>query len=259
MSLIDMFKEFHHTAIQQEFPPSARCLFDTFLYKFNEAFWIDSLVLSERDLIRLTGLKKTTLHEAIHFLTSRYIIERKPFKNKFMFSLGDEMTRLLLKEQPTTNRPVTDQSATINRPLSDQSPTGLARSQIRAREDVKTSDVKTFPPPPPARACDTSELDLLIEYWDGELHGGRLIPEAQSQIEVWLAHHKFEWVKEVMREAALANGKRQGVDFKFLKKCVEFKENQKTRPTLKGGEKRGASGEMHYAEPEESGIDLTAY
>ena len=82
MSLINLFKEFHSEAIQQEFPPSARVLFDTLLYKFNEAFWQGELVLSERDLVQLTSLPKTTVNEAKRYLASRHIINITKFKNK---------------------------------------------------------------------------------------------------------------------------------------------------------------------------------
>ena len=102
MSLIDLFKDFHHDAIQQEFPPSARVLFDTLLYKFNEAFWTDELVLSERDLTQLTSLPKTTLNEAKHFLASRHIIKVTQFKNKTAYSLNSTFF------SQTERRPVSD-------------------------------------------------------------------------------------------------------------------------------------------------------
>lgn len=104
MSLIDLFRGFHSEAIQQEFPSSTRVLYYTLLGEFNSARWIDKLAFSERDLMQLTGLKKSTLHDAKHFLTSRHIIKCAPFKNKTSYSLVTDRW-----QSSGTNRPVTDQ------------------------------------------------------------------------------------------------------------------------------------------------------
>ena len=240
MSLIDLFKGFHRDAIQQEFPPSARVLFDTLLYKFNEAFWTDKLVLSERELIQLTGLPKTTVNDAKRFLAARHIIKITSFKNKTSYSLGDEWAKLV----PTNLRPVTDQSLTTNRPAADRFG-GLSITHVR--EDVKTSDKTSdnLSVGLSARARNTTELDTLLEYWDGELKGGRLTFAHQSQIGGWLAQHGLAWVKAAMREASDANGNSHGLNFKLLRGVIERKANP---VPLKGGEKNGES-KHHYKQP----------
>lgn len=249
MSLINLFKEFHRDAIQQEFPPSTRVLFDTLLYKFNEAFWTDKLVLSERELISLTGLPKTTVNDAKRFLAARRIIKITPFKNKTAYSLGDEWAKLA----PTTNRPVTDRSPTTNRPAADRFG-GLSITHVR--EDVKTLDNLSVGLS--AGAENFSEVDTLLEYWDGELKGGRLTFEHQSQISAWLAQHGFEWVKAAMREASDANGNRHGLNFKLLRGVVERKANPPLR-IVKGGEKRASNPQKQgyaYASAPEYDIDF---
>ena len=230
MGLIDLFKEFHHDAIQQEFPASARVLFDTLTYKFNAAFWIDSLVFSERDLTKMTGLKKTTLHDAKHYLTSRHLIECKPFKGKTRYSLGDWAQKLLLKGhemQPTTNRPLADQLPTTSRPLADH-------PYYHAGEDFKTLDSTTTTT---ATACagDTQEIDLLIEYWE-QSRFGRLDFELISELELLRKRYGAAEVKAAMDAAKRANGKPQGVSFDFFKAVLENRHKPKQAKQAKKGQ-----------------------
>ena len=204
MGFIDLFKGFHCEAIQQEFTPSARVLYDTLLFKFNEEYWVDSLAFSERDLIQLTGLKKTTLHEAKHFLTSKHIIKCTPFKKKTAYSLDGELKKI----QATSSRPVGDQSG--------------AAPYIRVREDVKTEDIKTKKNNNSAGACEN--LDEVLDYWE-ELCGSRLTFEHQSQLSVWVNQKGVEWVKEVMQTAADSNNNPRGISFNYLKAIVQNKLN----------------------------------
>ena len=128
MTLIDLFKEFHRNATQQEFPPSARVLYYTLLGEFNSARWIDSLVLSTRELTQMTGLPTTSVHRAKQFLTSKGIIKCRPFKNKTAFSL------------------TTEQSRNSNGTVTEQSRNTFESSNIRVREDldVKNQCSQTF-------------------------------------------------------------------------------------------------------------------
>ncbi len=213
MSLIDLFKGFHGKAIQQEFPPSARVLFDTVVFKLNEAYWPNNLVFSERDLIQLTGLKKTTLHEAKHFLTSRHLLECKAFKNKTSYALGSEMRQILA----TTNRPPTDRSATAS-----------GASIIRPHEDVKTEDLSS-------KDERAREFEELLGYW-GSVGGGRLSFEHQSELWSLVEKRGVEWVKSAMREASDTNGSRFGVNMKLLRAVIERKAKSKPKVDLKGVE-----------------------
>ena len=264
MSLIDLFKGFHRTAIQQEFPPSTRVLFDTIVFELNEEFWPDSLVFSERDLMYLTGLKKTTLHDAKHFLTSRHVIECKPFKNKFAYRLGDEFLQLLQKgnhqptSQPTTNRPLnrplnrlpTDQSTDH---LTDQSSRSNTQLSITTQDKTKELKIKELSSDINARTRDTHTVNDLLEYWDDELRGGRLAMEHLAEINVLLKRYGFEWVKAAMKEAADANGSRFGLSMKLFRAVVETKAKAKSNQQLrllKGGESSGKR-EYQYAKPPE--------
>lgn len=217
MGFIDLFKGFHCEAIQQEFPPSARVLYDTLLFKFNEEYWVDSLVFSERDLIQLTGLKKTTLHEAKHFLTSKHIIKCTPFKKKTAYSLDGELKKI----QATSNRPVADQQATSNRPVGSVPYT-------HARKDVKTEDVKTNNHD--SAGANTQELDEVLEYWEAQ-GGGRLTFEHQSEIAAWLAKKGLLWLKEAIKTAANANNNPRGMSFNFLKAIVSNRLNETSAPS----------------------------
>ena len=124
MTLIDLFKEFHRNAIQQEFPASARVLYYTLLGEFNSARWIDSLVLSTRDLTQLTGLPTTSVHRAKQFLTSKGLIKCAPFKNKTQFSLCGT---------------VAEQSRNSNGTVAEQSRNTFENPNIRVRD--KTEDI----------------------------------------------------------------------------------------------------------------------
>lgn len=220
MGMIDLFKGFHSEAIQQEFPPGARVLFDTLVYKFNEAYWADELVLSERDLVHLTGLKKTTLHEAKHFLTSRHLVERKVFKKKEAYSLGERMKKLLSDQQATGKRPIGDRSEAM--PIK------------RVREDVKTPDNDSMDG---ASAC---ELDEVVDYWERDLRGGVLSFEHQSQIAVYLSQKGAPWLRAIMAEASAANGNNRGLTPKFLFAVIARKLAAE-KPAPKSGSKRSAA------------------
>ena len=202
MSFIDLYNGLHSEATQQGFPPSARVLIYTLVGEFNSARWIDSLVFSERDLIRLTGLKKTTLHEAKHFLTSRRLITCKPFKNTFSYSLGDDLKSLL-------SRPVGDQKATIYRPEGDQKATTFENSNIHAcdkTEDKKIKDISVR-----ARAFDVltnwnSEIEeLLTKLWR-ENNGCRVTAELLSYFQTLVEKHGLEWTKDAIKFASAKYG-----------------------------------------------------
>lgn len=237
MSLINLFKEFHRDAIQQEFPPSTRVLFDTLLYKFNEAFWTDKLVLSERELISLTGLPKTTVNDAKRFLAARHIIKITPFKNKTAYSLGDEWAKLA----PTGSRPLTDQSPTISRPVSDRFG-GL--SITHACEDVKTLDVKTSHTHT-ARAREEVEDCDIFEVWR---------EKTESPV---LGENKYDLLAKAEENYALTvRAMVQAMETKttfvlqyahFKKTYDELKKPQPQLRLLKGGEKNG--GTYSYERP----------
>lgn len=205
MNLIDLFREFHRDAIQQEFPTGARVLFDTLLFKFNEAFWVDSLAFSERDLIQLTGLKKTTLHEAKHFLTARHIIKCTKAKGKTFYSLGEKYS--------IAARPLADHSPTKERPLG-------VISYERTRKDVKTEKEKS---------ASANELEEVMEYW--EARGGEALnhPECERLAEL-LKERGVGKIKDGIDKAATLNDKE-----KFPEFCFKFFVSALPKPA-KGGD-----------------------
>lgn len=223
MSFIDLYRELHADKIQQEFPPSSRVLIDTLIGEFNSARWIDSLVFSERDLVRLTGLKKTTLHEAKHFLTARGYIKCTPFKNKTRYSLGDKLTERL-------NRPIGDRQPTTNRPTGDRLPTTFENPNIHACEDVKTQDNQSV-----GQSCvrarafnwDVATEEQLTALWV-ENRGAGVTAELLSYLRFMVEKHGTAFTDELIREMAGAlKGDRMTLN--FLRGCYKRK--------LEGGDK----------------------
>ena len=169
MSFVDLYRELHREMIREEYPPSARVLIMTLAGEFNGAHWTDELSYSERDLMYLTGLKKTTLHDAKQYLVECGAIRCEVGKSRTHFRLGERLRAWLNRgqvnqpvnqlnqrdsyqrddyqpvnqlnqrddyqpvTQPTTNRPPTDHQPTTNRPPTDHLPTGSENSNIRAR------------------------------------------------------------------------------------------------------------------------------
>lgn len=245
MSLINLFKEFHRDAIQQEFPPSTRVLFDTLLYKFNEAFWTDKLVLSERELISLTGLPKTTVSDAKHFLAARHIIKITKFKNKTAYSLCDEWAKLA----PTNSRPLSDQSPTTFRPVPDRFG-GL--SITREHEDVKTEDVKTSHTlTARAREEDCDIFKVWREKTESPILGDNkydLIAKAEENFE--LTTQAIVQAMETKTTFVL--------QYAHFKKTYDKLKNPQLR-IVKGGEKRASNPQKQgyaYAPPPEYNIDF---
>lgn len=252
MSLIDLFKEFHSRAIVDVYPPSARALFDTFIFDFNAAFWPEERVYSERELSRLTGLTPATTHRSLKFLSDHGHIKTKSSKR-------GTVVKLTGVTWSTNEAPMKHLRSTCEAPVKHPDEVPI----IRACEDVKTLDVKTFTSfdddNAGARACDNRNfedgvtatpvdtpaepIDTLTEYWERDLHGGRLTIEHLSEIQMLVDRHGVDWVKEAMQIAADSNGSSYGVSIKLFRAVVRRKLNPlpKPNPTLKGGE-RGDRG-----------------
>lgn len=187
----------------------------------NELKFPDSFLLTDRELMSRTNIKSgQTIVEA-----------RRQLKNA---GLIDFETK---KAQPTRYR-FTINQATIKQESSKIQASGkqdsskIENSYIRAREDVKTLDLRhSFNQSVDAQARDTSELDSILEYWD-ELKGGRLTFEHQSALNALLKEKSADWVKSAMKEAADANSNPRGLSPKFLFAVIK----RKAQP-LKGGDK----------------------
>lgn len=206
-TLIDLFKEFHRNATQQEYPPSSRVLYYTLLGEFNSARWPDSLVLSTRDLTQLTGLPTTSVHRAKQFLTSKGIIKCRPFKNKTAFSLP------------------TEQSRNSNGTVVEQSRNSFENPNIHAREeDVKTLDVQSVSQ---SGACAPVNWNCEIEAHLTKLWvKNRGVPvsfELLSYFKSLVDKHGLTFVEDVIREAAFGYDGDYNMSGKYLRGCVERK------------------------------------
>ncbi|MBR0062158.1 MAG: hypothetical protein IJP68_11850 [Selenomonadaceae bacterium] len=236
MTLIDLFKEFHRNATQQEYPPSSRVLYMTLLGEFNSARWPDSLVLSTRDLAQLTGLPTTSVHRAKQFLTSKGIIKCRPFKNKTSFSL-------------------TEQSRNTNGTVTEQSRNTSENPNIRVREeDVKTLDNQSISQSR-GRTCafnwDVDAEERLTALWL-ENRGAGVTFELLSYLRFIVEKHGLLYAEDLIREMAGAL-KNDRMTLNYLRGAYNFK--------LKGGDNNAqrkrakvvAIGEQSYAIPECTG------
>lgn len=200
-TLIDLFKEFHRNATQQEFPTSARVLYFTLLGEFNSARWPDSLVLSTRDLTHLTGLPTTSVHRAKQFLTSKGIIKCRPFKNKTAFSITTEQAR-------NSNGTVTEQARNTSE-----------NSNTRVREDV---DVKTeVTAVSPTRARANYDIDRLIERWAQSPAMGKLDTLIVSKLNALLESYTCDEILAAMDKAILGNDSKHGVSYNYVEAILK--------------------------------------
>ena len=217
MGLIELFKGFHSRAVEQEFPPSARVLYLTLLGEFNAAYWKDELAFTESELSGLTGLRKTTVHEAKEFLASRHFIKTWKKKRVTIFKLlGDQV--------PTSERPSSDRQPTDERPKSDQTPTDahlLTRAKdvkdVSNIQDIKTEITDTATAH--ARgflSVNSAEVQNAWRQCAGEnLTGGA----AYGLIELENVYGT-QAVVDAIFEADRANT-RERISFNFVKKVLE--------------------------------------
>lgn len=254
MSLIDLFKEFHSRAIVDVYPPSARALFDTFIFDFNAAFWPEERVYSERELSRLTGLTPATTHRSLKFLADHGHIKTKSSKRGTVVKLTGvtwSTNEAPVEHQRSTNEaPMKHPWSTCEAPVKHPDEVPI----IRACEDVKTlrhftsndddtraragvnrdfeNGVTVTPTPTP--------LDEVEDYWSRTLKGGRLSIEHLSEIQALIDKHGVDWVKEAMRDASDANG--NGLNMRLFRGVIRRKLNP-VKPALKGGERRDRGNE----------------
>ena len=150
--LIELFKDFHSQAVEGKYPASSRALYYFFIGELNRRYWAtDELSYSERELADLVGLSKSSIHDAIKFLSDRGYV--KTARNK-------QKTRTFFKI-------LTAQSTVTScRPDDDQMATSLERPKYAYAEDVKdVKDVKTLQKnKESARAKNFDELDSNIRH-----------------------------------------------------------------------------------------------
>lgn len=194
--------------------------------KFNRAHWPETVRMSDREIQELCRLYDST-GKPVTLKTIRNAKARLKLKGLIDFKAGngDAPTEYCLTPlHPPFHSP---EDTPLHPPFHSE-----PVPYIRAREDVKTLDLKTsINLSVDAQAGDTSELDSILEYWD-ELKGGRLTFEHQSALNALLKEKSTDWVKSAMKEAADANSNPRGLSPKFLFAVIK----RKAQP-LKGGDK----------------------
>lgn len=225
MGFIDLFKDFHREAIRQEFPTSARVLYDILLYEFNGRYWTEEIGFSERDLSVLTGLSAATVHRAVKFLSDRNFIKTRRAKHGTSFKLLGENVPEEMKQSRSSNEAVVKQERSSCEAVE-------ANPNIRVRdktEDIKTTDLQSINPP---RACAPVNWDCeneLATLWLDN-GGARVTAELLSYLQALTEKHGFDWTAQAIREAAGAFSGDFAMSLNFLRGCVKRK--------LEGGEKR---------------------
>lgn len=230
-TLIDYFRAFHSLKQELNLSMSAQAVYFSILGEFNAARFPKQLSLSDRELQALAGLKSVaTAHDAKRILKNHKLID---FTSK-RGSKGYTEYQLSTEHLPNNSRTITEQS-----------PNNETNPYIRAREDVKTLDDKTFiNHSMDARAREDSELDTILEYWEG-LNGGRLTFEHQSALNALIKDKGVDWVKSAMKEAADVNSNPRGLSPKFLFGVIKRKANPFSQ---KGGEKSERPARIDYGE-----------
>ena len=227
-TLIDYFKGFHSLKERTRLSAGAQAVYVSILGEFNRARFPERIVLSDRELKQLAGLKSvSSAHEAKNVLKNNRLID-------FVAKRGGFTQYQLLAEQlPNSSRTIAEQLPNDSRTAGERQ-NGVPNTRARRLETGDSQTEDTFlPNVQPARACE--ELDNLIEYWERDLQGGRLAFEQQSQLEAWGERYGYGWLKAVMNEASESRDHR-GLTFKFLRAVVNSRLNPRQKP-LKGGER----------------------
>lgn len=203
MSFIDLFKEFHSDATEREFPPSARVMYDQLLYEFNARYWKEEILMSERELSRLSGLTATTTHRAVQFLCETGYIKTKKAKRGTIFKLtSDKVTQN--DSEAIVKQSRSNSGATVEQTWGD-----FGNSNIRVRKDIEDKKIKDISVR--ARAFDVltnwnSEIEeLLTKLWR-ENNGCRVTAELLSYFQTLVEKHGLEWTKDAIKFASAKYG-----------------------------------------------------
>lgn len=226
MSLIDLFKEYHSQTVEKEFPASARLLGYWLIGEFNKAHWKEELSFSERDLCRLTGLKESTIHSAIKYLCDRRIIKtwrkQKTSRTIFKLLIGQSTNGTQPMHEPCTT------GATVEQPASV--PIG------RAREDVKTLDVKTEKESTHSASANGSELDTFLDSWEAG-NGCKLSQWLVAKLNVLMTRHGVAAMTAALERANRKTNGTYGFNLEFFEK--QLAASQSPKSAQKGGERVG--------------------
>lgn len=168
------------------------------LYLFDEQRFPERLPLSDRELMKRTGIQ-----------SGRTIVEaRRRLKNAGLIDFETQAGKVTTYRWTGKHRGSTEEA------VGKQSVSGGGTSQIRVHE----TPVPLFPYTIDyaERARVEEAVEAAAEYW-AAMGGGRLNVEHLSQIGVWQNRHGLAWVKEAMQAACDANQSPRGVSFNLLR------------------------------------------
>lgn len=86
MTLIDLFRDFNKEATTKSYPSSARNLFHTLMWIWNERRRPTEVSLPRQAIIALTGLPDSTFRDAFSFLSSRGWVKRLNSRNRATYT-----------------------------------------------------------------------------------------------------------------------------------------------------------------------------
>ena len=238
MSFFDNWLAFNECFDEGDFTALTQLVGYKILAIDNERKHPESFLLTDRELMNRTGIKSgQTIVEARRRLKNAGLIDFKTAKNK--------PTRYSIKHQSSTN----DQS------IKHGASTNQARALVSYTQNLKEEEEKENNYD--GAGANTSELEEILEYWERDLRGGRLIFEHQAEIAVWLSKKGLHWLKDAMKTAAESNNNPRGMSFKYLKAVISNKLKLETAATPKGGEKSGTDNEKGYAVDPVTGYKYT--
>ena len=202
VNLIEVYRGFWSEAIALGYPASARVLFDTVMYKLNEAYWAAEVMLSERELMRMSQLPKTTLHEAKEYLKAVGMLTVRVAGRRSYYGLGAAIMAKMgylevdrastgtfeKVDMQSSNRPITDHQPTINRPITDHQPTELENSNITRAREYREIDIYN----------KGESAHEIFSTWEAEI--GRPSPADKRKLLELLKTHSVDNVKAAIED-----------------------------------------------------------
>ena len=92
------------------------------------------------------------------------------------------------------------------------------------REDVKDVKDNLSIDTHAEQTDELDALDALLDYWERDLHGGRLSFEHKSKLSALMKERGSAWLKASMTQAADANNNPRGLSPKFLFSVIARKD-----------------------------------
>ena len=209
---------FFRLATERKLSGSDQLMYLHIFNKFNQAHWTETLRIKDAELKEVMRLYDTNGKPA-SIETIRRGRQRLKAKGFIEFKSGDG-------QEPEYKLPCLHPDDTPADTPDNTPADSWASSYLRTREDVQDFKRKNLP----VNGAGACELDNLLEYWESELHGGRLTIEHQSELSVWLSRYGYDWLRSALKEASDANSNPRGVNPKFLFAVL------KRKADVKGGE-----------------------